>query len=187
MTSALRQNILLAVSLFMLMVLTRGSHVGSTSLLPDATLACMMLGGMLLQRSTWFVLMMSTAVAVDAFAVGVAGVSNYCWTPAYWALLPTYAVMWIGGYWLEARGEAFSVLRYSLTALAATSIAFIISTDSFYLLSGRVPEATLWQALNHGWEYFPAYLGYTMMYLAVAWGLQRAISTINTAQNTRSA
>jgi hypothetical protein len=184
MSPTFRQSALLASGLLALMVLTRGSHVGSASLLPDATLAVMMLGGMLLQRGFWFAVLMAVAVAIDAFAVGVAGVSSYCLSPAYWALLPTYAVMWVGGVWLHKRGLGFNTLPYVTVALVTTSLAFVLSTHSFYLFSGRFPQASVWEVLQHGWEYFPAYLGYTMVYLSAAWALQQAFGV---ARSTRSA
>lgn len=177
----------IALALFVLLIATRGSHAGSAALLPDATLAVMLLGGIALGRGAWFAALMSACVAVDAFAVGVTGVSSYCLTPAYWALLPTYGVMWLGGRWLAGRGEAFAALPYVAVALATTTAAFLISTDSFYLFSGRVPEASLLEVVQHGWEYFPAYLGYTLMYLGIAWGLQRALGIDIAASRTRHA
>lgn len=187
MTSVTRQQSLLAIGLLVLIIATRGSHVGSAALLPDATLAAMLLGGIFLQRASWFAAFMGCCVAVDAFAVGVAGVSSYCLSPAYWALLPTYAVMWLGGRWLAKRSDAFQALPYAAVALATTTLAFLISTDSFYLFSGRFPQATLWEVMQHGWEYFPAYLGYTMMYLGVAWAARRAISMVTAAGNSQPA
>lgn len=172
------QNKALAVAAVLLIALiaTRGSHAGTAFALPDATLAVMLLGGIFLRRAAWFATMITACVAVDAFAVGIAGVSSYCLSPAYWALLPTYAVMWLGGRWLAKRGNPFETLPYATVTIAATTLAFLISTDSFYLFSGRFPQASLWEVAQHGWEYFPAYLGYTTMYLGLAWVLQRAFA-----------
>lgn len=181
-----QRQIWTGVTLIALIAFTRGSHVGSSALLPDATLAAMLLGGMLLQRGVWFAVLMAFAVAIDAFAVGIAGVSSYCLTPAYWALLPTYAVMWLGGVWLDKSGQRFNLLPYALTGLVTTSIAFVLSTHSFYLFSGRVQEAGLLEVLRHGWEYFPAYLGFTMMYLAAAWLVRRVVPSARNQQNTQA-
>lgn len=180
MSSITRQQGLIAVGLLVLMIATRGSHVGSAALLPDATLAVMLLGGILLKRAGWFAAFLGGCIAVDAFAVGVAGVSSYCLSPAYWALLPTYGGMWLGGRWLASRANAFAILPYAAVAVASTTLAFLISTDSFYLFSGRFPQASLWEIMQHGWEYFPAYLGYTMMYLGAAW-LARCVAGMVTA------
>ena len=187
MHSSFRQQGLIAAGLFALIIATRGSHVGTTFTLPDATLAGMLLGGIFLRRGAWFAAMLAICVAVDAYAVGMAGVSSYCLSPAYWALLPTYAVMWLGGRWLAKRGNAFEAVPYTAVALATTTIAFLISTDSFYLFSGRFPQASLWEVMQHGWEYFTAYLGYTMMYLGLAWVAQRVVGIAISARRSQPA
>lgn len=169
-----RRSLWTAIALLAIMMLTRGSHVGDSSMLPDATLAVMLLGGMLLQQASRFALLMAAAVIVDAWAVGFAGISSYCLSPAYWALLPTYGAMWLGGRWLATRRDAFAMLPYAAVATLTASVAFVISTHSFYVFSGKFPEAPLWQVLQHGWEYYPAYVGYTLMYLALGWLAQRA-------------
>lgn len=179
-------SLLIGLALITLMALTRGSHVGTAFSFPDASLAVILLGGILLGNLRWFAAMMLSAVAIDAFAVGIAGVSSYCLTPAYWALLPTYAVMWLGGVWLDKSGQRFNLLPYALTGLVTTSIAFVLSTHSFYLFSGRVQEAGLLEVLRHGWEYFPAYLGFTMMYLAAAWLVRRVVPSARNQQNTQA-
>jgi hypothetical protein len=187
MHSIFRPQTLIAVGLLILTIATRGSHVGSAALLPDATLAAMLLGGMLLKRGAWFGGLLTACVAVDAFAVGIAGVSSYCLSPAYWALLPTYAVMWLGGLWLAKRKNAFETMPYIAVALAVTSSAFVISTHSFYLFSGKFPQASLWEVLQHGWEYYPAYLGYTMMYLAAAWATHHVLRILSATRQSRAA
>lgn len=174
MNTQSRRSLWTAIALLLTMALTRGSHVGDSSMLPDATLATLLLGGMLLQRGAWFALMLAAAVAVDAYAVGVAGISGYCLSPAYWALLPTYATMWLGGHWLAKQSEAFAPLPFIAVASVTTSLAFVMSTYSFFLFSGKFPEAPLFEVMQHGWEYYPAYLGFTLMYLGVAWLAQRA-------------
>lgn len=187
MFSKIRQTHLIAIALLVLIIATRGSHAGSAALLPDATLAAMLLGGIFLQRAGWFAAFMGCCVAVDAFAVGVAGVSSYCLTPAYWALVPTYAVMWLGGHWLAKLSDAFQPLAYLAVAMISTTLAFLISTDSFYLFSGRVPQASLWEVVQHGWEYFPAYMGYTLMYLGMAWVVRRAVIALSLSNPSQTA
>ncbi len=181
-----KKTLAIAAILLILMVLTRGSHVGTVATLPDATLACLLLGGIFLQRAIWFALMLVVAVAVDAFAVGVAGVSSYCLSPAYAGLLPTYAALWLGGRWLAQRGNSFAPLAYAGVAFMTTTLAFLISTDSFYLFSGRYPNASLLEVVQHGWEYYPAYLGYTLMYLGIAWVAHRALVALGAVRASQS-
>ena len=168
-----RKQIGIAAVLALLVLVTRGSHAGTSFSLPDATLAAMLLGGILLERGTWFFAMMALCCVIDAFAVGVAGVSSYCLSPAYWALLPTYGAMWLGGRWLAGRNNAFAFFAYFAVALVSTTLAFLISTYSFFMLSGKFPNAPLWEVMQHGWEYYASYLGYTLMYLGLGWILLR--------------
>jgi hypothetical protein len=168
-------------------MITRGSHAGSAFSLPDATLAVMMLGGLLLQRGTWFAAALAACVVVDVYAVGVLGVSAYCLSPAYWALAPTYGVMWLGGRWLSKRADAFTIAPYAATAIITTSLAFVLSTHSFYLFSGRFAETPVWEVMKYGWEYYPAYLGYTLMYLAAAWVVQRLTTLVSKTSKVPSA
>lgn len=189
MQTARLSRIQIAIALLMLLTLalTRGSHVGNSFSLPDATLAVMMLGGIALRRLTWFAAFLGICCAVDAVAVGVAGVSSYCLSPGYWALLPTYAVMWLGGDWLAKRADAFEILPFAAVALFTTTIAFLISTDSFYLYSGHFPQVPLWEVMQHGWEYYPEYLGYTMLYLGLGWGAHHVYGMVASARNIRHA
>ncbi len=186
MTTLQRSSLLTGLTLFALMVLTRGSHMGTVFSLPDATIAVMMLGGMLFRRGRWFTLAMAVCVAVDAYAIGIGGISSYCLSPAYWSLLPTYAMVWFGGAWLAEHDKGFRPVPYFAVGALLASLAFVLSTQSFYLFSGRYPNVTLWEALHHGWEYYPSYVGYTMMYLGVAWVVQRVAGLLSMAQQGRS-
>jgi hypothetical protein len=51
-------------------------------------------------------------------------------------------------------------------------IAFIISTQTYNLLSGTFPGITINQSLQTGWEYLPQSIIYTMSYLLAYWGIQ---------------
>ena len=73
-------------------------------------------------------------------AIRYLGIPNYCATPAYCFLVPSYGVLWLGGHWLrrnltlDARG-AFVALA---SLMVSVSICFLISNGSYYWLGGRV-------------------------------------------------
>lgn len=186
MTSPQRSSMLAGLTLLALLMLTRGSHMETAFSLPDATIAVMMLGGMLFRRARWFTLAMATCVAVDAYAIGIAGISSYCLSPAYWMLLPTYAMVWFSGTWLAEHAKGIRSASYFVVGTLMSSLAFVFSTQSFYLFSGRYPNVTLWEALHHGWEYYPSYVGYSLMYLGVAWVVQHVASLLTMAHLGRS-
>jgi hypothetical protein len=51
----------------------------------------------------------------------------------------------------------------------ATLIAFVISTQTYNLFSGTIPNITFKQSIQTGWEYLPQSLIYTMSYLMIYW------------------
>lgn len=159
----------LAVGLLAVIVLTRTQHFGSAVYLPDATLAVLFLGGLLIARSGWLALALVFAFAMDAYALGWKGVSDYCMSPGYWGLIPTYALVWGAGRWLARREKPFAAVPYALFGWAATSIAFVLSNAFWYGFSDKVttmPVTAFSQAVA---QYYLPYVGYTLMYLGLAW------------------
>lgn len=159
----------IAMLLFFFMLLTRGSHTLTSVALPDASLAVFLLGGILLRRAAWFVLFFLIAATIDFGAAAWNSYFGFCLTDGYWGLIPAYGAMWLGGRWLSKQKDAFSLVRYVPVALATTFLAFVISTQTYYLFSGRFPNNGLHESIQHGWNYLPGYLGYTMMYFAIIW------------------
>jgi len=162
-------------ALVLLMAATRYNHFGSSVSLPDASLAVFLLAGLLTARLTWlalpaFVLLILEAGGIDYYAINIAGVSDWCVTPAYWFLIPTYASMWLGGRWFAKRQQYTSnslVLFGGISWLTITA-AFLISNVSFYLLSGRYSEMSASEYAARVTQYYPPYLAGSMMYLALA-------------------
>ena len=159
----------IAMLLFFFMLLTRGGHALTSVALPDASLAVFLLGGMLLWRAGWFVLFFIIAAIIDFGAAALDPYQGFCLTDGYWGLILAYGAMWLGGRWLSKQPDAFSLVRYVPVALATTFMAFVISTQTYYLFSGRFPNNGLHETIQHGWNYLPGYLGYSMMYFAVVW------------------
>lgn len=149
------------------MLLTRGSHVLTAVSLPDASVMLFLLGGVLLGRAGWFAGLFLLATAIDFGVAAIDPAQGFCLTAGYWGMLPTYGVMWLGGQWLARREQPFAWVPFSLMALASSSVAFIISTQTYYLFSARFPAEGLWVSMQHGWEYMPDWLLYTGFYTAV--------------------
>ncbi len=158
-----------------LMLLTRGSHVLTSVALPDASLALFLVGGLLLRKWAWLVVFAVLATLIDFGAAAVDSLQAFCITDGYWGMFPTYAVMWLAGLWLAQQQRALAVKPFFLASVLSTVLAFVVSTQTYYLFSGRFPNAGLAESLQHGWEYLPAYLGYTMLYLMVFWVLAKAL------------
>lgn len=156
-----------AVALMLLMAATRFHHFGDAWSLPDASLAVFYLAGLGLGGPYLFLLLLTEAGVIDFLAINQLGVSDYCVSAAYIFLLPTYAAMWLGGQW-SARFSplhATGLIRRFVMLLAVTSLAFLISDTSFYLLSGRVAVASWAQYLDGVASYYPSYLLAAVMYV----------------------
>lgn len=157
------------VALLALMATTRFHHFGDNLHLPDASLAVFFLAGLALKRGILFPLFLLEAGLIDYLAISQ-GTSDWCVTPAYGFLIPTYVVMWLAGRWF---GQRHPISRASLPALTlavvtSTTGAFLISNGSFYLLSGYFADMGLMHYAARVAQYYPPYLGYCVMYTGLA-------------------
>ncbi|OQK15666.1 hypothetical protein AU255_15730 [Methyloprofundus sedimenti] len=157
---------LITCALAMLMALTRSDHFGSAITLPDASLAVFYLAGIFTGGMASFAVLLTEAAFLDYVAITYGQVSDYCISPAYVFLIPTYAVMLFAGRWsakyaiLNSRdlSHQFAYL------LLATSIAFFISNGGFYLFSGKFPELSVVEYAQRVAKYYPAYISSTLLY-----------------------
>lgn len=155
--------------LLLAMLLTRGSHFGTSFLLPDASLAVFFLGGILLARHRVFIGLLAAAFAIDIWAINFQNVPAYCFTPAYVGLLPTYGLVWMSGVWLSRRAAPFAAGVFFPAAVASTLLAFLISNAFFYGFSGHFTTMQASDFASAVAQYLPAYAGFTLLYLAAAW------------------
>lgn len=142
-TAALHQ-IAIVILFVLLMAATRSHHVAGLHNLPDASWAIFFLAGQYVRRGIVFALLAVLATAIDAIAIGWGGVSDYCVTPAYAMLLPTYAALWLGGRWVARRmAEGRAALPTLVVAVGVSAtIAELCSSGGFYFLGGRYAEPT---------------------------------------------
>jgi hypothetical protein len=60
----------------------------------------------------------------------------------------------------------------------------VISTQTYYLFSGRFPAEGLIESMQHGWEYLPNWMGFSAMYFAFVWltvALWRSVKPLQTS------
>jgi hypothetical protein len=166
-----------AVALMALMTATRFHHFGTPFALPDASLAIFFLASLWLGGRYLFAVLLLEAGLIDYLAITKLGVSDFCVSNAYAFLIPTYAVMWLGGkYCRQFESLTLNTLAKRLAALViATSSAFLMSNGSFYWLSGRYPEANWTQYIERVAKYYPPYMTTTLLYVVVIFA---AISTL---------
>jgi hypothetical protein len=173
-----------AAVLIGLILLTRFNHFGDHVYLPDATLSALFLGGLLVPRMRWFWLAIGSAIAVDFYALGFAGISDYCMSIGYWGLIPTYAVVWAAGRWLAKNGQ--NTATQTLIALGTFSVAFVLSNAFWYAFSDKVTSMSILQFSQAIAKYYLPYTGYAMMYLGFAWCVAQIMMTLKVI-NTRKA
>jgi len=179
---------LITLALIALMAATRMHHFGSALHLPDASLAVFLLAGLLIASPLLFGALLIEAAALDYFAIAQLSVNDFCLTPAYWFLIPTYAVLWFTGrYYARIHRHSLKSLGVfaSLSAIAL-NLAFLISNGSFYLFSGRYPDMGV---AEYGSYMIPIYLPYLTggaLYLACAAALYAVLTMRTTAATTNN-
>lgn len=164
------RTLLIGMALAALMAATRMHHFGSPLHLPDASLAVFLLTGFFISSPLFFAGLLLEAGALDYVAITHLGVSDYCVTPAYWFLIPTYAVLWYAGRHY-ARIHQYSLRSLGIFAaisFAAVSVAFLISNGAFYVFSGRFAEMGMAEYAARVAQYYGPYLSGAVVYLVPA-------------------
>ena len=168
-----------------LMAVTRFEHFGSAVSLPDASYAVFFLGGLYMARSVRssaavFSALIIEAGLIDFYATSVQGISDWCMTPAYWFLVPTYGSLWFVGRWFAIRHEmeGRGLIGLALAAWAGCSFAFVFSNATFYLFSERFAAMTATEYASRVAQYYGSYVMFALLYIACAVALHMAFDMI---------
>ena len=174
-----------------LMAATRFNHFGSAVSLPDASYAVFFLGGLYLSRFARvsvavFSVLIIEAGLIDYYATSVQGISDWCMSPAYWFLIPTYGSLWLVGRWFAFRNamqehslEGKALIGLGLAAWAASSFAFVFSNATFYLFSGRFAEMSATEYASRVAQYYVSYVSMALLYIACAVAIHMAAEIIS--------
>lgn len=159
-SSLSRQQLLLGGVLALLLVATRGHHFATANLLPSASWAAFFLAGMYLRRTVIFGGLLAIVAAVDYGAIVWGGVDGFCVSPAYAALLPAYAALWLAGrgYATRCGLQSIAVLPLAAAVVGSALLGELISSGAFYAFSGRFAEPSLAEFALRMARYFPASL-----------------------------
>ena len=157
------------ILLLLVMSITRGSHLLTSISLPDASFAIFLIGGMLLKKPKWFISLFILSVVIDLAILSSNSAYQIPINFGYWGLLPSYGIMWFFGLRIA---NTKSFIRFAAFGVIATLITFVISTQTYNLLSGTFPDITIRESIQTGWEYLPQSFIYTMSYLLAYWGIQ---------------
>ena len=165
------------VSLAIVMFLTRGSHITTLYALPDASLALFLIGGIYLRQVRFFIALFLVGLFIDFGVAALDPKLGFCLTKGYWGLIPTYAVLWVCGFDLNQRERLQKLSVFIPIVSIAIVLAFIISTQTYYLFSERFGNPNLLKSIFHGWEYFPQYFMASFCYIGLFWFAQHIFIT----------
>jgi hypothetical protein len=171
---------LILLALMVLMLGTRFHHFGINLHVPDASMAIFFVAGFYLAGTVALPLLMLEAVLIDWVAISLAGVSDFCVTPAYSMLAVAYGVLWYGGALYAKkfyRPNLASILPAFGIALAACLLSFLVSNGSFYWLGGRYPDPNFAQFASRFMQYMPSFVSVAMAYIA-GFGVIHAIAVM---------
>lgn len=168
MTDFIKSRPYLALVLACVMASTRIHHFGVGHILPDASIAVFFLAGRYLAGWVWFAAFFALAAMLDQAAF-MMGVSAWCFTPAYMALVPAYAAMFFAGRYTagamlsDTRGAAMLVLLLGGGVL----VFFALSNLGFWAGSGYFAHMSLDDYASAVLQYLPMYLATAFGYVAV--------------------
>ncbi|MBV6871358.1 hypothetical protein ACCQ23_17365 [Xanthomonas axonopodis pv. phyllanthi] len=134
------------IALAGLMVCARGEHFANVDALPTASWAVFFLAGALLRPLWMLPLLFGIVSLLDLIGLASGSSSDWCLSPAYWALALAYAALWWGGLLFASQLQRQAWRRVTgplLALLISGSAAYVLSKAGFYFLSGRYPHATL--------------------------------------------
>lgn len=162
------------------MLITRTHSLSNLVHLPDTSLASFFVLGYLVRQPIAFAGLFLLAFAIDVVVIFVMGGSGFCFTPAYWMLVPAYAVMWFAGRFAAGRfAERLSALPAAAVLVAgAAFVSNLFSSGGFYFLGGRYADPTIADFLPRLQRYFPGTLLATLLWSGVGAALYSILLTV---------
>ena len=160
---------LFLIILSLVLILTRGSHITTFYNLPDASLALFLVGGIYLKNIRFFLALFLLGLVIDFGASAFDPKLGFCLTNGYWGLIPAYGVLWLSGYFLYHKKLIQKLSIFIPIVSTAIILAFIISTQTYYMFSGRFGNPSFFESVFHGWEYLPQYFLSSFAYIGIFW------------------
>ena len=160
---------LFLIILSLVLILTRGSHITTFYNLPDASLALFLVGGIYLKNIRFFLALFLLGLVIDFGASAFDPKLGFCLTNGYWGLIPAYGVLWLSGYFLYHKKLIQKLSIFIPIVSTAIILAFIISTQTYYIFSGRFGNPSFFESVFHGWEYLPQYFLSSFAYIGIFW------------------
>jgi len=156
--------------LALVMLATRTHSLSQYMHLPDTSLASFFVLGFFVRRAVAFGALFLLGLAIDIVVINWFGQSDFCFTPAYWMLLPAYGTMWVAGRMAQSRwgARAAALPAIAVLLVAATFVSELFSSGGFYFLGGRFADPTISGFVSRVAKYFPFTLWTTLGWSGLA-------------------
>ena len=131
--------------LAVVMIVTRSHSLSPSDHLPDTAWASFFVAGAYIRSWRGFAGLFLLGLAVDLVVIRVLGMPDYCFTAAYWLLVPAYGAMWLAGRWArQSLAPTLASLPKLLAVVCGASlVSELISSGGFYLFSGHTAAPSL--------------------------------------------
>jgi len=161
---------LLFAVLALLMLATRPQPLDQYFHVPDTAWASFFVMGYAMRARWAFPALFALGFAIDVVVIYVLGGSGFCFTPAYWMLVPSYGAMWLAGRFARRHIAPQLASLPAIAALVSVSalVAHMFSSGGFYFLSGRFAEPTLAEFWTRVEKYFPGNLLAVLVWTGIA-------------------
>lgn len=167
--------------LALVMLATRTHSFSNLFHVPDTSWASFALAGYYLRSRFAFPALFALAFAIDVVMIYLLGTSGFCFTIAYWMLLPAYGTMWLAGRWARRNlpDTPAALPMLALALLGAGLVAHFFSSGGFYWLSGRFEEPTIAEFAQRVARYLPGTLASLAIWAGFAATLHALVKTKN--------
>ena len=157
MEKILKKNILLALILLFLTLLTRASHELTSFSLPDASLAIFIAAGIFLKQRKWLIVFVASIVALDWYIVNMNNMTHINFETSYLGHIFPYILTWeLSRKFLSDDKFLEAKLFFPIAFIAIVS-SYIISFSSHYFLSGWESNPNFYDGLSYLVSYFNSF------------------------------
>ena len=163
----LKKNILLALALLFIALLTRSSHELTSFSLPDASLAIFIAAGIFLKQRKGLLVFIASIGSLDWYIININNMTHINFEASYLGHVFTYILTWeLSRKFLSDRKFLEAKLFFPIAFIAIVS-SYIISFSSHYFLSGWVSNPNIFDGLSYLGTYFNSFFIPNVVYIAV--------------------
>jgi hypothetical protein len=168
-----KSKISLVLFLTIIMFASRGSHFLTEFSFPDASLIIFLTLGIFCPSFILFTLFFILGTLIDFGTVAFDLTKASYLTDGYWGLIPAYYLMFVCGQLIKSKNLLNNINLFVMILLGSTTLAFIISTNTYYMFSGHFGNPSLLESILQGWNYYPGYLIPNIIYGLIFYGIYK--------------